>query len=154
MARQDKRIPGILALTALLLQGTALHAGSPTLSQQLLQSYFDTAGVCTTSQVIEIRDTVDIVTIEIDIEPKTRKGLMSMDTASRDDWFSLHCPPEIHGVWRHPEAPNDILVTGTIGEDKEAYTLSCVDYQQAQWGARELTLRNRIQLWLQEKLTD
>ncbi len=133
----------------------ALHAqaDSQTLSEQLLGAYFDIAGVCTTSQVIELRDDGDIVTIEIDIEPNTRKGLSKMHKEDRDDWFSLHCPPEIHGVWRQPEPPRDILVTGLIG-DEEYYTLSCVTFQQDQWTMRESSLRDRLQSWLEEKLGD
>ena len=125
-----------------------------TLSQQLLQTYFDTAGVCSTSEISQLHDNGDVVTIEIGIEPDTRKGLTQVLDHERDNWFSLHCPPEIHGVWRQAHPPRDILVTGMLGEDAP-FTLSCVDYQQTnQWGIRRVTIREKIKNWLQEKLQD
>lgn len=157
MATQHIHVAGLILSAALVLHGPALQADSPTLSQQLLQAYFDTAGVCTTSKVTDIRDSGTVVTVEIEVEPMTRKGLTSMPNDSRDDWFSLHCPPEIHGVWHQAEPPTDIRVIGNLGEgmgNDTQYTLSCVDYQSAQWGTRELTLRNKIQLWLEEKLNN
>ncbi len=122
----------------------------PTLSQQLLDSYFKTAGVCTTSQVQNIRDTGELVTIEISIEAQTRQGLLSMTDQDRDNWFSLHCPPEIHGVWHQENPPDDIQVSGQIAAGQN-YTLSCVEFQQNQWIKRESTLKDRILKWLEKR---
>ncbi|MGQ7844478.1 hypothetical protein ACUNV4_08385 [Granulosicoccus sp. 3-233] len=128
------------------------QAEEASLSQQLLQSYFDTAGVCTTSEIDKLHDNGDVVTVEITIEPDTRSGLAQVLEHERDNWFSLHCPPEIHGVWRQAQPPRDILISGLISDD-EPYTLSCVDYQSAnQWGVRRVTIREKIQNWLQDKL--
>ena len=151
MARHAFYRRRITTTVALWLLGSAVQAANPTLSQELLRSYFDTAGVCTTSQVSNIRDDGDIVTIEIAIEAGTREGLTKMQNSDRDNWFSLHCPPEIHGVWRQAHPPSDILVTGKLGAE-QAYTLSCVEFQRNQWGVRELTIRDKIQRWLEEKL--
>ena len=153
MARQQICGAGIIATAVLSLCAAPLQAASPTLSQQLLRAYFDTAGVCTTSRVSNILDRGDTITIEIDIEPATRASLAGKSVQDRDDWFSLHCPPEFHGVWRQPDPPEDVLVTGLIGENaNEPYTLSCIEYQQQGWDKRELTLRGRLQRWLEEKL--
>ena len=123
----------------------------PTLSQQLLQAWFDTAGVCTTSVVEDIRDDGHIVNIDISIETQTRKALEGMSHADRDDWFSLHCPPEIHGVWHQPQPPADILFAGKISVD-QSHTLSCVTYQETSWARRENTMRNKLQRWLENVL--
>ena len=140
----------------LLLSGWLLASGntltaSPTLSQQLLDSYFKTAGVCTTSQVQNIRDSGELVTIEISIQAQTRKGLQGMTTQDRDNWFSLHCPPEIHGVWHQENPPTDIQVTGQIAPEQN-YTLSCVEFQQNQWGQRDATMKEKILDWLDKRL--
>lgn len=136
----------------LLLTGCFLVSGStlgqePTLSKQLLDSYFKTAGVCTTSQVQTIRDTGKLVTIEISIEAQTRQSLLAMTGQDRANWFSLHCPPEIHGVWRQQNPPDDIQVSGQIAPE-QTYTLSCREFQQNQWGQQESTLKDRILKWL------
>lgn len=140
----------------LLLFGLLLASGNspgkqPSLSQQLLDSYFKTAGVCTSSQVQNIRDTGELVTIEISIEAQTRKSLLAMTRQDRDNWFSLHCPPEIHGVWHQENPPADIQVTGQIAAD-DNYTLSCVDYQKNQWNQRESTMKDKILHWLDKRL--
>ncbi len=137
----------ILLLSSCLLVGGNTLGEQPTLSQQLLDSYFKTAGVCTSSQVQNIRDTSELVTIDISIEAQTRKSLLTMTSQDRDNWFSLHCPPEIHGVWHQKNPPNDIQVTGQIAPD-QTYTLSCVDFQQKQWNQRESTMRGKILDWL------
>lgn len=139
----------------LLLSGCLLASGNtlsqqPTLSQQLLDSYFQTAGVCTTSQVQTIRDTGKLVTIEISIEEQTRQSLLSMTDQDRANWFSLHCPPEIHGVWRQQNPPDDIRVSGQVAPD-QTYTLSCLDFQQNLWNQRESTLKDRILEWLDKR---
>lgn len=142
-----------LCITTAQAETTALSpVDDSTPSQQLLQTYFDTAGVCTTSEISKLQDNGDVVTIEINIEPDTRKGLAEVLEYDRDNWFSLHCPPETHEVWRQTQPPRDILVTGTL-EDSEPFTLSCADYQRAnKWGVRRVTIRDKIQAWLQEKL--
>ena len=136
----------LLPCVSFLVSATTI-AEQPTLSQQLLNSYFKTAGVCTTSQVQNIRDTGELVTIEIIIEAQTRKRLLAMASQDRDNWFSLHCPPEIHGVWHQKNPPNDIQVTSQIAPDQN-YTLSCVDFQQNQWNQRESTMKVKILDWL------
>jgi len=155
--RHSAFLIALLCLTVSTAQAeTAAFSQSndPTLSQQLLQTYFDTAGVCTTSEIRHLHDNGDVVTIEIGIEPDTREGLTQVLAHERDNWISLHCPPETHGVWRQAHPPRDILVTGMLGED-EPFTLSCVDYQQAnKWGVRRVTIREKIQKWLQETLQD
>lgn len=141
----------ILLLCGCLLVSSNTLGQQPTLSQQLLDAYFRTAGVCTTSQVQTIRDTGDLVTIDISIEAPTRHSLLAMTEADRDNWFSLHCPPEIHGVWRQDNPPDDILVSGQIAPD-QTYTLSCTGFQQNQWGQRESTLKDKILQWLEKRL--
>lgn len=144
---------------SLLLVGSSLlsgmsHGAQPTLSQQLLDAYFKTAGVCTTSQVENIEDTGQIVTITVSIEPVTRDALPRLSEADRDNWFSLHCPPEIHGVWHQEHPPEDVQVTGTIGED-QSYTLSCVQHQEAYRGQQnrsQASFRSKIEKWLEERL--
>jgi len=152
MARQDICRSGLAILATSWLYATSLQAAPPTLSQQLLRSYFDTAGVCTSSQVTDIRDTGTLVTIEVVIEPATRESLSNMNDQDRDNWFSLHCPPEIHGVWRQANPPDDVVVTGQIEEKAPPYSLSCVAFQSNQRGDRDVTLRGRLQRWLEETL--
>ena len=145
------KIHRVLLLSGLLLASANTLGEQSTLSQQLLDSYFKTAGVCTTSQVQNIRDTGELVTIEISIEAQTRKGLLAMTSQDRDNWFSLHCPPEIHGVWHQENPPTDIQVSGQIAPDQN-YTLSCVEFQQNQWNQREPTMKEKILDWLDKRL--
>lgn len=155
MSKQPFSRRGRAFLAGLLLAIAPAWAEQPvvtSLSIQLLEAYFDTAGVCTTSSVKSIRDDTTQVTIEIEIEAATRKSLQGMDDAARDDWFSLHCPPEIQGVWHQAHPPDDIRVIGLISAD-ETHELSCIDYQnRAQAGTRRLTLSEKIQLWIKEKM--
>ena len=141
--------PRILLLAGSLLGSGITTGEQPTLSQQLLDSYFKTAGVCTTSQVQTIRDTGKLVTIEISIEAQTRQSLLAMTGQDRANWFSLHCPPEIHGVWHQENPPDDIQVSGQIAPD-QTYTLGCKEFQQSQWSQQESTLKDRILKWLKK----
>jgi len=128
------------------------NADGSSVSRQILQNYFDTAGVCTTSDISRLRDDGDVITIEIIIESNTRRSLAQVLDHERDNWFSLHCPPEVHAVWRQPHPPGDILITGML-EGDESFTLSCVDYQREnQWGVRRVTIRDKIVTWLQDRL--
>lgn len=134
-----------------VLAGDLANAGHQTLSEQLLHAWFATAGVCTTSSVSDINDDGREVTISVEIEPATRKALGRMNEDDRRDWFSLHCPPQIHGVWRQPSPPDDIIVTGTYGDD-QLMRLSCVVYQRDRWNRREQTLKERLQRWIEDRL--
>jgi len=128
-------------LTVLFLL-CAPTAGANSLSEQLLHSYFATAGACTTSQVQSIVDTNGIVVIELDIEPSTKLALQAMEPTERDDWFSLHCPPEIHGVWRQKSPPSDIKVRGPL-DTASSHELSCSQYQRRE-NKRQISIRDRI----------
>lgn len=105
------------------------EANSATFSEQLLQSFFDTAGVCTTSSIESIVENTEHVAVTISIQPATAKALLDVSDSLKDDWFSLHCPPEIHGVWRQPQPPGDVLVSGAINDTTD-HTLSCRRYLQ------------------------
>ncbi|ASJ71039.1 hypothetical protein IMCC3135_04630 [Granulosicoccus antarcticus IMCC3135] len=145
--------PGMLLVGTYLLSGLT-HGAQPTLSQQLLDAYFKTAGVCSTSQVQTIEDAEDVVTITIAIEPQTLDTLLNLAKPDRNNWFSLHCPPEIHGVWHQENPPADIQVQGQI-EENQLYSLSCVQYQQDQWNQttrRPSSIKDRITTWLEDRL--
>jgi len=127
---------------AVLLVSPVAEAQS--LSQQLLQSYFSTAGVCTTSRVQSITDSGGIVTIKLDIESATKLALQKMEQSARNDWFSLHCPPEIHGVWRQQSPPNDITISSALSSSV-THELSCLQYRQDE-NTHRLSIREKIRL--------
>lgn len=136
-----------LAFTAILVAPAAL---AQSLSEQLLQSYFSTAGVCTTSKVQSITDSGGLVTIELDIESSTKLALQKMETPARNDWFSLHCPPEIHGIWSQKSPPDDIMISSSLSSSV-THELSCLQYRQAE-NRRRLSLREKIRLRISELL--
>lgn len=145
--RAGKALPGMLMV---LLSASPALAEENTLSEDLLHTYFATAGVCTTSSIRQIEDDGRIVFISIDIENSTRNALTRMTQYDRDNWFSLHCPPQIHGVWQQASPPEDILVEGWLAED-QAVTLSCVDFHRERWEQRETTLTEKLRGWLQRR---
>lgn len=131
-------------LLFVLVAGASLpgRAETPTFSEQLLQSYFDTAGVCTTSSIDSIIEGTDHVTVNISIQAATAKALLDVSDTLRDDWFSLHCPPEIHGVWRQPQPPGNVLVSGAITNTVH-HALSCRRYLQLD-REQPLSIKKRI----------
>ncbi|MFK8081119.1 MAG: hypothetical protein AB8B97_12600 [Granulosicoccus sp.] len=120
-------------------------------SAQLLQSYFDTAGVCTNSSVNSIVEENKGVIVNIAVEAATAQALLSASGKLRDDWFSLHCPPEIHGVWTQPQPPVDVLISGAL-DATENHSLSCRDYQNMQT-TRTLSFSDRVRAALERMLS-
>lgn len=141
-------IRSVTLVVALLLVSPGALAQS--LSEQLLQSYFSTAGVCTTSQVQSISNSGSVVKITLDIESSTKHALQKMERSARDDWFNLHCPPEIHGVWRQQSPPDDITISAPLSSSV-MHELSCLKYRQDE-NARRLSIREKIRLHISNLL--
>ncbi|MFK7859436.1 MAG: hypothetical protein AB8B64_11455 [Granulosicoccus sp.] len=140
----------LLATSSAIWWPQASHSSEKSASAQLLQSYFDTAGVCTTSSVDSIVETPEHLTVNIAIEKATAKALLGASSNLKDNWFSLHCPPEIHGLWRLPEPPDDVLISGAL-DDTKNHSLSCRAYRDREH-ARILTFRDRVRVALERLL--
>ena len=136
----------VFLLTGLFLAtafSTRSSASESTLSEQLLQSYFDTAGVCSSSSIESITESEDRLSVIIGIPKAEANALINVSDDLKDDWFSLHCPPEIHGVWHQPQPPEDVLVSGVL-KDTRQYTLSCRDYLGLEKDQPDPSLRQQI----------
>ncbi len=139
---------GLMALSTLALSLPVL-SDEPSEAQLLLTDYFDKAAVCATASVEAISEPApSIVSILLAIEPVTQRGLLKMSLEQKDDWFSLHCPPQFHPVWQRQPELADIVVTGSLAVD-EVHELSCVQYQNATYN-RIKDARNRVRKRLDE----
>lgn len=140
----------LVAVFALLIPqaSSGSESNSP---KQLLQSFYDTAGVCTTSSIESIAENRHDLTVHINIEKTTAKALIGVSGSRKDDWFSLHCPPEIHGIWKVHEPSHDVLISGLLGQS-EHHTLSCLNYLKRDQ-IREQTFRQRIRTALERMLS-
>jgi len=109
---------------------TALGADS---AIESLHNYFNETPVCTVAKVNEITHIERNITIDLDIEPATRKALSAMHNESRNNWMSLHCPNPQHEVWN---AVDDIFVQSTT---TDVLRMSCANYFESKFNLRKNT---------------
>lgn len=112
-----------------LYSATISASDAPPDSESLLAEYFRAASVCSTAEVSSIKEQDGLIKIRLLIESATRNGIRKLNAADRNDWFSLHCPPESHRIWSHSYGLHDIIVSGLLSNDED-YQLSCVNYYQ------------------------
>lgn len=161
----------IAAKTTTSIAILLLLACSSVLSEELskletMENYFSSGAFCSTAEVVKIEAHSIGLVIKLDIEPTTRQALHRMPENQRDDWFSLHCPPEHHPVWagskkgfdvaieeaKSPEA-NAILKSGSQKGSAQTpqYSLSCSAYIAEQYSQR-LSYRERVRLKIEKLL--
>ncbi|MFT6301457.1 MAG: hypothetical protein ACI9XK_000421 [Granulosicoccus sp.] len=152
---------------AVLLLVTSSSVASEELSKlEILEDYFSSGALCSTSEVVKLEANNNGLTVSLEIEPATRKALYKMPENRRDDWFSLHCPPEHHPVWANSNKRFDVTIAELLTPDANTslesnakkgatqtpqYNLSCLAYIEEQYSQR-LSYRERVRLKIENLL--
>jgi hypothetical protein len=130
----------------------------------ILKKYFSDGSHCSTAKVVEIESIDSALSINLKIEPATRQALLKMSEKHRNDWFSLHCPPEHHAVWANSNSRFDVTIKEAFNPEPNEkaisqrdlrqppqYNLSCTAYFAEQYSQR-LSYSERVKLKIQKLL--
>ena len=148
----------------LLLLATSSVIAQEQSKIDILKEYFSDGSHCSTAKVVEIGYIDSALTINLKIEPATSQALLKMSEKHKDDWFSLHCPPEYHPVWANSNSGFDVTIKEALNPESTAkaisqsdrrqtpqYNLSCTAYIAQQYSKR-LSYSERVKLKIQKLL--